>query len=599
MCCETCWSWGNYIYRYGAPTACKYLACCDINSFATRAVNKDQKNCCELADQANYKILADALELAVIYQPRDDMMALYDEEHRFPFENHAPIFIADSTSMTPEDLEGRIRSWVSDLARDLYISESRAETLLDFFSWDVQSVRHASLSDPSAVLAKANMCEAVKPAPALQTKPAVDVPAVKEDIQESTVLDNVIDVTTRDIDLFSVGRAESGDNTTDVIETVFSAITHEENVLSTSATTDQIVENVFSTIIHDENTASSLSDAIGVEVDEGLNRQGDEKLDCKKLVAGQGISSIEDPLTPTLEKLSAMALAQECASVRDDSKLGTDNTCSICCEPLRPPISPEELCGGEVEKANESTVRCPAGHTFCLGCWRTQLQMQVREDSIKTLQCPAYKCGERLCQREWAKAILVDDVLVDRLRSTRLSYVADCSQQLRRCPGDDCGLTVCVEVPSTTQCALCGWSGPTDASHVDSHICMGSGGNTSLAGGFSSSVGRGAPATCKTAICSNGHSFCLECNEIAHAPCPCDSYSLWSRKVAEELKHVEGDGSSNDVANALWLAANCKRCPRCQTPIEKDEGCNHMACRKCRYEFCWICMQVETLSTKS
>ena len=42
---------------------------------------------------------------------------------------------------------------------------------------------------------------------------------------------------------------------------------------------------------------------------------------------------------------------------------------------------------------------------------------------------------------------------------------------------------------------------------------------------------------------------------------------------------------------ALWVAANTKKCPRCQTPIEKDEGCNHMNCRKCRKEFCWICMQ--------
>jgi hypothetical protein len=39
------------------------------------------------------------------------------------------------------------------------------------------------------------------------------------------------------------------------------------------------------------------------------------------------------------------------------------------------------------------------------------------------------------------------------------------------------------------------------------------------------------------------------------------------------------------------MAANTKRCPRCSTAIEKDEGCNHMTCRKCRHDFCWICMQ--------
>ena len=30
-------------------------------------------------------------------------------------------------------------------------------------------------------------------------------------------------------------------------------------------------------------------------------------------------------------------------------------------------------------------------------------------------------------------------------------------------------------------------------------------------------------------------------------------------------------GSDVDVANALWVAANTKKCPRCQTHIEKNE----------------------------
>lgn len=39
-------------------------------------------------------------------------------------------------------------------------------------------------------------------------------------------------------------------------------------------------------------------------------------------------------------------------------------------------------------------------------------------------------------------------------------------------------------------------------------------------------------------------------------------------------------GGGDDIANALWVAANTKKCPRCQTPIEKDEGCNHMRCEE-------------------
>jgi len=30
-------------------------------------------------------------------------------------------------------------------------------------------------------------------------------------------------------------------------------------------------------------------------------------------------------------------------------------------------------------------------------------------------------------------------------------------------------------------------------------------------------------------------------------------------------------------------------CPSCGIPMRKAGGCNHMTCRKCGYEFCWIC----------
>jgi len=33
-----------------------------------------------------------------------------------------------------------------------------------------------------------------------------------------------------------------------------------------------------------------------------------------------------------------------------------------------------------------------------------------------------------------------------------------------------------------------------------------------------------------------------------------------------------------------------KFCPVCRTKIEKNEGCNHMKCVICQYEFCWNCL---------
>lgn len=77
--------------------------------------------------------------------------------------------------------------------------------------------------------------------------------------------------------------------------------------------------------------------------------------------------------------------------------------------------------------------------------------------------------------------------------------------------------------------------------------------------------------------CSCGHAFCFGCSEQAHGPAVCPLVKEWLKKCKD------------DSETANWISANTKECPKCNSTIEKNGGCNHMTCRKCRYEWCWIC----------
>ncbi len=72
---------------------------------------------------------------------------------------------------------------------------------------------------------------------------------------------------------------------------------------------------------------------------------------------------------------------------------------------------------------------------------------------------------------------------------------------------------------------------------------------------------------------------------------------------------VKGTDEEEEIAaNCLWLVTNSKKCPNCSISIQKNEGklsrlsrnesffflllgCNHIKCVKCKYDFCWICLE--------
>jgi hypothetical protein len=69
--------------------------------------------------------------------------------------------------------------------------------------------------------------------------------------------------------------------------------------------------------------------------------------------------------------------------------------------------------------------------------------------------------------------------------------------------------------------------------------------------------------------------FCSLCSDIDHGRTPCNL--------------------TRDQASEALIAEISKKCPTCLSSIMKDGGCNHMHCKRCQTDFCWLCGMTYTL----
>ena len=65
---------------------------------------------------------------------------------------------------------------------------------------------------------------------------------------------------------------------------------------------------------------------------------------------------------------------------------------------------------------------------------------------------------------------------------------------------------------------------------------------------------------------------CFKCKDEWHAGITCEA------NADQKIFGLEGAGGT------------IKFCPVCRTKIQKNEGCNHMTCLYCKYDFCWFCL---------
>lgn len=192
-----------------------------------------------------------------------------------------------------------------------------------------------------------------------------------------------------------------------------------------------------------------------------------------------------------------------------------------------------EICYCDYE--GDESVASPCGHFFCTGCYKAYLVSKVADGpEVVFTTCPMNQCPCLVPPQLYWKVIAEQETL-DKYQRFMLHSFVDRNKSMRWCPGRNCNYIF--KAPVGTLNVKC----------------------------------EGRSGAC-------GIAFCFKCGEEAHQPSSCHELQTWQEKC------------QNDSETANWILANTKRCPKCNTRIEKNQGCNHMTCRSCKHDFCWICM---------
>jgi ariadne-1 len=193
-----------------------------------------------------------------------------------------------------------------------------------------------------------------------------------------------------------------------------------------------------------------------------------------------------------------------------------------------------DICCDDEEGLETFAMKC--GHRYCVDCYRHYLTQKIREEGeAARIECPSEGCSRIIDAH--SLDVLVSPELKGRYQELlNRTYVED-KDILKWCPAPDC--------ENAVECSI-------KKKELDVVV--------------------------PTVACACGHRFCFGCILNDHQPAPCELVKRWLKKCAD------------DSETANWISANTKECPKCNSTIEKNGGCNHMTCRKCKHEFCWMCM---------
>ena len=187
----------------------------------------------------------------------------------------------------------------------------------------------------------------------------------------------------------------------------------------------------------------------------------------------------------------------------------------------------------------EDFMQLSCGHRFCKNCWKGHLTAQLTNGREAAMQatCMEDKCCVAVTDELYRTVLPAREW--DKVLNFRKQAFVEQNQAVRWCVNPKCDAAIY-------------WK--------------------------RSNVSRNIECRC-------GARFCFSCGKAPHYPATCAQFDAWAEK------HKKQDGEDKIRAQERkWLEDNTKPCPKCKTPIEKNKGCNHMTCYKCKHNWCWICL---------
>lgn len=92
-------------------------------------------------------------------------------------------------------------------------------------------------------------------------------------------------------------------------------------------------------------------------------------------------------------------------------------------------------------------------------------------------------------------------------------------------------------------------------------------------------VERCLPRSVHCPTCSSD--FCSNCKNPWHLGFSCE----------ENTRRLAKEGHTDLMESGIPFDSDLiKCCPMCNVPIEKDDGCAQMMCKRCKHVFCWYCL---------